>query len=124
MKNRSRTDGYAVILPQETRHLLNGNAMLQKHVHDVVSAHEREQWTATATEDEKFQFEAHSNMDHLIPLHTVPTSPCLVMPNTAHRAMMRAAVLLPDEAVPSFSTCACGTGIKGNSPWAVRVQKI
>ena len=33
---------------------------------------------------------------------------------------MRAAVLLPDKALPSFSTCACGTRIKGNSPWAVR----
>ena len=108
------------IVPQEPRHLLNGNAMLQKHMHDVVSAQKREQWTAMATEDEKFQFEAHSNMDHLIPLHTVPTSPCLVMPNTAHRAMMRVAVLLPDETLPSFSGCACGTRIKGNSPWAAR----
>ena len=97
IKSRARMDGYAVIVPQEPRHLLNGNAILQKHMHDVVSAQKREQWTATATEDEKFQFEAHSNMDHLIPLHTVPTSPCLVMPNTAHRAMMRVAVLLPDK---------------------------
>ena len=31
MKNRSRTDGCAVIVPQEPRHLLNGNAKLQKH---------------------------------------------------------------------------------------------
>ena len=120
MKSRSRMDGYAVIVPQEPRHLLNGNAILQKHMHDVVSAQKREQWTATATEDEKFQFEAHSNMDHLIPLHTIPTSPCLVIPNAAHRAMMRVAVLLPDKALPSFSSCACGTRIKGNSPWAVR----
>ena len=113
-------DGYAVIVPQEPRHLLNGNAILQKHMHDVVSAQKREQWTATATEDEKFQFEAHSNMDHLIPLHTMPTSPCLVIPNAAHRAMIRVAVLLPDKALPSFSSCACGTRIKGDSPWAVR----
>ena len=34
--------------------------------------------------------------------------------------MMRAAVLLPDEALPSFSACACGTRIKENSPWAAR----
>ena len=28
MKNRSRMDGHAVIVPQEPRHLLNGNAIL------------------------------------------------------------------------------------------------
>ena len=111
--NPSTTDGFAVNVPQEPRHLLNGNATLQKHMHDVVSAQMREQWTAMATEDEIFQHNAHSNMDHLIPLHILPTSPCLVIPNTAHRAMMRASMLLPDEALPAFSNC--GTKIKGNS---------
>ena len=48
MKNRSRTDRFAVIVPQEPRHLLNSNAMLQKHMHDVVSAQERERWTTTS----------------------------------------------------------------------------
>ena len=54
MKNRSRTDGYAVIVPQEPRHLLNGNTILQKHMHDVVLAQKREQWTATATKMRSF----------------------------------------------------------------------